>query len=88
MNIKTSIAAGALLCVCAAQAAETLLDVDFTKAPKSVNSSSLGSCTGVLPSRNEASIFRPSATCSGAGPGRASAACSRMGVGMARCTNS
>ena len=49
MKIKTIIAAVALLCACAAQAAETLLDVDFTKAPKSVNSSSLGSCTGVLP---------------------------------------
>lgn len=49
MKIKTIIAAVALLCACAAQATETLLDVDFTKAPKSVNSSSLGSCTGVLP---------------------------------------
>lgn len=49
MKIKTIIAAVALLCACAAQAAETLLDIDFTKAPKSVNSSSLGSCTGVLP---------------------------------------
>ena len=49
MKIKTIISTVALMCACAAQAAETLLDVDFTKAPKSVNGSSLGSCTGVLP---------------------------------------
>ena len=49
MNIKTSIAAGALLCVCAAQAAETLLDVDFSTASKRVEGSRVGFFQGVLP---------------------------------------
>ena len=48
-EIKTFISAAALLCACAAPAAETLLDIDFANAPKSVNNVRLGSCIGVLP---------------------------------------
>ena len=49
MKIKTIIAAVALLCACAAPAAETLLDVDFSTASKRVEGSRVGFFQGVLP---------------------------------------
>ena len=49
MKIKTIISAVALSCACAAQAAETLLDVDFSTASKRVEGSHTGFFQGVLP---------------------------------------
>ena len=49
-EIKAVVSVAALLCACVASAAETLLDIDFTNAPKSVDNTGRGSCSGVLPS--------------------------------------
>ena len=48
-EIKAFISGAMLLWACAVPAAETLIDIDFTHAPKIVNNTHLGSCVGVLP---------------------------------------
>ena len=48
-EIKAVVSIAALLCACVASAAETLLDIDFTNAPKSVDNAGRGLCRGVLP---------------------------------------
>ena len=48
-EIKVVVSVAALLCACVASAAETLLDIDFTNAPKSVDNTGRGFCRGVLP---------------------------------------
>ena len=48
-EIKAFISVAVLLCASVASAAETLLDIDFTNATKSVNNSRRGSFQGVLP---------------------------------------
>jgi len=49
MKFKTMVPAIAFLCACAVQAAETLLDVDFSTASKHVAGSRVGFFQGVLP---------------------------------------